>query len=192
MSYDKEKITFLGNAIIDIAEGASIETEGLLQIGVGLRKGSQAETYIKLHENAKMIVKKDFKAFYSSSIEVFKNATLTVGKSYINTECVIACQNSITIGDNVAIARRVAIYDSDFHDIISDGESSNSRILNPSSPVIVGDHVWIGFGAIILKGVIIGEGAIIAAGAVVTHNVPAFSIVAGNPAKVIRENVKWK
>ena len=59
-------------------------------------------------------------------------------------------------------------------------------------PIVIGNHVWIGARAIILKGVIIGDGAIIAAGAVVTHDVPAYTLAGGVPAKVIREGVEWK
>ena len=58
--------------------------------------------------------------------------------------------------------------------------------------IVVGDNVWIGGRAIILKGVIIGDGAVVAAGAVVTRNVPPRTIVAGVPARVIRENVSWR
>jgi acetyltransferase-like isoleucine patch superfamily enzyme len=56
-----------------------------------------------------------------------------------------------------------------------------------TAPVVIGDYVWICFNAIILKGVTIGEGAIVAAGAVVTKNVPCYTLVAGNPAIVIKE-----
>ena len=57
------------------------------------------------------------------------------------------------------------------------------------NPVIIGNDVWIGSGAIILQGCKIEGGAIIAAGAVVTHDVPAYTIVGGVPAKVIREHL---
>ena len=58
--------------------------------------------------------------------------------------------------------------------------------------MIIGDHVWICSNVSITKGVTIGEGAIISANSVVSSNVPAHTIVAGNPAKVIAENVIWR
>ena len=55
-----------------------------------------------------------------------------------------------------------------------------------SAPIVIGDRVWIGFGAVVLKGVVIGEGAIVAACSVVTRNVEPYTIVAGNPAREVR------
>jgi maltose O-acetyltransferase len=57
---------------------------------------------------------------------------------------------------------------------------------HPDSPVLISDDVWIGTRAIILPGITVGQGAIIGAGAIVTKDVPAYSIVGGNPAKIIR------
>ena len=59
-------------------------------------------------------------------------------------------------------------------------------------PVAIGNNVWIGCKAIILKGVTIGEGAVVAAGSVVTKDVAPFTLVAGNPARVIREVKGWR
>lgn len=61
----------------------------------------------------------------------------------------------------------------------------NSEAISKGN-INIGDDVWIGYGAIILSGISIGQGAVIAAGSVVTHSVPAYAIVAGNPAKTIR------
>jgi virginiamycin A acetyltransferase len=70
-------------------------------------------------------------------------------------------------------------------------EHFNSRGTKNSSftkgPIVVSDHVWIGFGSLILSGVTIGKGAVIAAGAVVVKDVEEYTIVGGNPAKVIRK-----
>jgi acetyltransferase-like isoleucine patch superfamily enzyme len=61
-----------------------------------------------------------------------------------------------------------------------------------TSPVTVEDHVWIGSGAMVLKGVTLGEGCVVAAAAVVTRSVPEGALVAGHPARVIREAVRWR
>jgi acetyltransferase-like isoleucine patch superfamily enzyme len=91
---------------------------------------------------------------------------------------------SVTIGKNVLIAGRVYITDHD--------HTFNNKDLPPikagltASPVVISDEVWIGEGAVILKGVTIGKRAVIGANAVVTKNVPANAIVGGVPAKIIR------
>ncbi|MEW6064005.1 acetyltransferase [Desulforamulus profundi] len=184
----KDHISTSGRVIFDLHPTASIELNAHLSMGHNLRTGSNAETYLKMHAESGLIVNGNFKVFYGSSIEVFPGGVLTLGNGYINSDCVIACANRITIGDGAAIARGVLIYDSDHHRIID--EQGNQ--MNPTAPVLIGNHVWIGAGAIILKGVTIGDGAIIAAGAVVTRDVPPGCVAAGNPAKVMKENVDWK
>jgi acetyltransferase-like isoleucine patch superfamily enzyme len=87
------------------------------------------------------------------------------------------------IGDNCLIGPRVEIRDDDAHQVIGSVRAA---------PIIIGDNVWVGARATILKGATIGDGAIIAAGAVVTKDVPSRTIVGGNPARVIRENVSYQ
>lgn len=174
-------------AILDLHSECSIQLFDSLHLGYNLRNTSCMETCLKMHKNSMLRVNGCFKAFYGSSIEVFSDAVLTVGKSYINSECIISCAAKISIGNGVAIARRVMIYDSDHHRILD--EYGNQK--NPAMPIAICDHVWIGVGAIILKGVTLGQGCIVAAGAVVTHSVPAGCLVAGNPARVLKQNVEW-
>ena len=69
-------------------------------------------------------------------------------------------------------------------------DPQSPEFVDRGGDVIIGDRVWIGYRAMILPGVTIGEGAVIGAGAVVTHNVGAFEIVAGNPARKIGERTK--
>jgi galactoside O-acetyltransferase len=101
----------------------------------------------------------------------------------------------IELGDDVVISWGVTIVDHNSHaltwadrrDDVLDwarGRKDWSNVL--IAPVRIRDKVWIGFNAIILKGVTIGEGAIVAAGSVVTKDVPPYCIVAGNPARVVR------
>lgn len=100
-----------------------------------------------------------------------------------------------TIGDNVIFANYVSLvgkYDHHFQMIgvpIAHSDRIRNREYNWKGighGVTIGDDVWIGLGSIILSGVSIGEGSIIAAGSIVTKDVEPFSIVAGNPAKKIR------
>jgi len=88
--------------------------------------------------------------------------------------------DSIVIGNNVVFGHGVELYTSD-HD------PDDPHFSRRDAPITIRDNVWIGSSAIILKGVTIGEGAVVAAGSVVTRDVKAFTIVGGNPAKLIRE-----
>lgn len=125
-------------------------------------------------------------SFYSGSrLTINKGASFVFKSGYVNSESIIECFDRIEIGENVIISERVQIRDSNNHDMCYPGYKINS-------PVIIGNNVWIGLGAIILSGVNIGEGAVVAAGAVVTKDVPPHSLVGGCPAKVLKEDVKWK
>ncbi|MBX2916031.1 MAG: acyltransferase [Cyclobacteriaceae bacterium] len=110
---------------------------------------------------------------------------LIVGKNSRLNGTHIDARQLIQIGENVRIAPYTIILDSDFHDLHNHFEDGISK------PVIIGNNVWIATRATILKGVTIGEGAVVAAGAVVTKNVPAFTVVAGVPAKPIK-NLKFQ
>ena len=99
----------------------------------------------------------------------------------------VTSTNMVNIGDNLLTGRWVTITDNShgLTDIDSLRLPPLMRPIVSKNPVIIGNNVWIGDKATILPGVTIGDGAIIAANAVVTKNVPAYSVVGGNPAKVI-------
>lgn len=110
----------------------------------------------------------------------------------------IICAESVTIGDDVLISWGCQIVDHDSHALLWRDRASDVRDWHggakdwstvPVAPVVIGNRVWIGFNALVLKGVHVGDGAVIAAGSVVTRDVPANSLVGGNPARVIRELV---
>jgi acetyltransferase-like isoleucine patch superfamily enzyme len=118
---------------------------------------------------------------FSIPIELYadKKARIIIGDNvFINNGTTISAQEEIIIGNNAIIADKTIIYDTDWHGF--DGKKTKI------SPVRIGNNVWIGAKAIILKGVNIGDNSIIGAGSVVTKNVPNNSIIAGNPAKFIR------
>lgn len=129
--------------------------------------------------------------FYLDDVSVGK---FTYGELDIKTFCPEADEKLI-IGNYVSIASEVKFILGGNHQIntfstfpLKASFTNNDFLIDASSkgPIIVEDEVWIGFGAIILSGVKIGRGAIIAAGAVVTKDVPAFSVVGGNPARIIK------
>lgn len=106
-----------------------------------------------------------------------------VGKNfYCNYDCVFLDCGKITIGDNVMLGPKVALY------AVSHPIDPQVRILNYDYPVpiTIGNNVWIGGSAVICPGVTIGDNSIIGAGSVVTKDIPANVIAAGNPCKVIR------
>ena len=110
-------------------------------------------------------------------------STVTSARRDMNNHGTLECLQEITIGHDVLIAPRVVIRDSDLHTI----DPSKPQ----NAPIYIGDKVWIGDGAKIMKGVSIGAGTVVAAGAIVTRDVPARCLVAGVPAKIIRENIAW-
>lgn len=102
----------------------------------------------------------------------------------------ITCTNRITIGDGVLTGKWVTITDNSHGDTTVETlkiRPEKRRIVS-KGPVVIGDYVWIGDKATILPNVTIGKGAVVAANAVVTKDVPAYSVVAGNPAKIIKQN----
>jgi acetyltransferase-like isoleucine patch superfamily enzyme len=177
-----------GHAIIDKSDASKIILKDNLILGENLRKGSSVETYLKMHENSILEVNGKFKVFYGASVELFKGAELKLGRGYINTGGAIACAKSITIGNGVFIGRNTYITDSDHHIILD----KNGNILNEPREVVIQNHVLVGFGAVILKGVTVGEGAVIGAGSVVTKDIPAGCLAAGTPAKVIKDGIEWR
>lgn len=116
------------------------------------------------------------------------DAELAIGDgTFVGHACGFNAGKSIRIGRHCLLATGVLVYDLDGHPL----DAERRRAGEPSAdddikPVVIGDDVWIGTGALILKGVTIGDRAVVAARSVVTADVPADAIVAGNPAKVVR------
>lgn len=108
---------------------------------------------------------------------------ISVGENfYANFGCVILDVNTVQIGDNVLFGPNVQIYTAAHP---TDPEERLSG-LEYARPIIIGNNVWIGGGAIICPGIRIGDNTTIGAGSVVTRNIPSHVIAAGNPCKIIK------
>jgi acetyltransferase-like isoleucine patch superfamily enzyme/coenzyme F420-reducing hydrogenase beta subunit len=164
---------------------AQIMFNGTLSLGWKRVRKSTLETRFSVGKNAAVIVNGNFTVCNGSDIWVLDNGVLTLHDGFCNEGVQITCAKRITLGKGCAIARDVLIRDYDAHQILNTGHEM-------AKDVCIGEHVWIGTRAMILKGVTIGDGAVVAAGAVVTKDVPAKCLAAGVPAKVIREHIEWR
>ena len=112
----------------------------------------------------------------------------------VNMNCTFLDDNEIRIGNNALIALNVQIYTAFHPTNASDrfGESKEDGSFEfcktQTAPVVIGDNVWIGGGAILMPGVTIGDNVVIGAGSVVTKDIPSDSIAYGAPCRVMREN----
>lgn len=126
------------------------------------------------------------------------NSNISIGNNvFVGGGTVIDCVVSIILENDILISHGCLLMDSDNHSVnrkvrkndLADWRNEGKHDWNTtiSKPVYISSGAWIGTRSIILKGVTIGEGAIIGAGSVVTKDVPAYTIVAGNPARIIQE-----
>ncbi|MCS2892745.1 Coenzyme F420 hydrogenase/dehydrogenase, beta subunit C-terminal domain [Parabacteroides faecis] len=178
-------IIFRRGAILSMKKHSQIELNGCLNIGAKRVKGNLVSTRIQMDDYTRLTVNGNFMVNEESYIWITHSGHLILEGGFMNEKVTITCGSEIHIGKNAHIAREASIRDYDGHYI-------ESPIYRTAKPVYIGDNVWIGYRALIMKGVTIGEGSIIAANAVVTKDVPPHCIVAGNPARIIRRNIKWK
>lgn len=178
----KKRLIVKGPVTIKIDKTAKINLNENFILGQNSISKNR-DTILRMDKNSTLNLKGSFSIYYGSDILLFENAVLSLGNSFINRDVKISCSNYIEIGNNCAISNNVVIMDSDQHYL--NGQKK-------TAPVIIKDNVWICTNAIILCGVTIGEGSVIAAGSVVTKDVPPHTLVAGVPAKVIKENIQWK
>ena len=175
------------HCVIEISKSANIKLNGVLTLGIKRIKYSKLEARLLVEEGATLEVEDDLNIGYGADIEVFKGATLKFGgKSGTNINCTIICADRIEIGEDVYMGRNVTIRDNNGGHYINRQGYKNTR------PVVIGDKVWLCDGCTIMSGVKIGAGAIIGAYSFVVNNVPPNTMVLGNPARVVDEDILWK
>ncbi|HXB67070.1 MAG TPA: acyltransferase [Candidatus Acidoferrales bacterium] len=123
-------------------------------------------------------------------------AEIVIGSNTFMGSSLIASATRVEVGDDVLISWGCNIVDHNSHSIAWSKRQNDVRAWRQGNkdwrdvitrPVKIGNKSWLGFNVAVLKGVEIGEGAVVGAGSVITKSVPAWTVVAGNPAKVIRE-----
>ncbi len=139
--------------------------------------------YLFIDSKAKIFLEGENLILSGCRIVCYKESTLELNGCFVNFLSQVYCKEKITIGEGTFIGPECVIADTDYHSI------SNKVV---SCPIEIGKKVWVGRRVQILKGVKIGDGSVIAAGSIVTKDIPANVLVAGSPARIIRENISWK
>ena len=145
--------------------------------------GSKHKGNFYLFENSYVQIDGNVTFRQGCKVDCHSNSKLIIGdKSFFNENCRIGTKEKIIIGKNCIFGNNVSIHDFDGHKING---------VEGIKSIIIEDNCWIGEGVTILKGVTLGSGTIVGAGSVITKSTPKNSIVAGNPARIVKENVTW-
>jgi acetyltransferase-like isoleucine patch superfamily enzyme len=166
----------------------NIYTQGFLTVGVNYCGFLHKKDVTLLNIQGKMNIRGNVSIGRGCRLDLGEKALLEIGEhSYINPFSMLIIQHGLTIGKNCAISWNCQFLDDDFHSLKYDDKKdlSNSRI-------VIGDHVWIGSNVFVYKGVCIGNGSVVAANSVVKDRFDEENVlIAGNPARIIRQNVQW-
>lgn len=143
---------------------------------------------IYMEEDAKLILNAMCVIGQGTTLRCDKNAVIELGRNfYCNKNCHLRSAEKIKIGDECSLGWNVQINTDDGHAILHDGKEVG-RI----GSIEIGNHVWVTSNTIVTKNVKIADGCIVAQGAVVTKSITELkSLIAGIPAKVIKDNIAW-
>ncbi len=143
---------------------------------------AQIFRHLRSRKRKAVVIGKHVSCYAGCSFAIAENGTCTIGDFTLLNGALVMAEDKIDIGSHCLISWNVGIADSDFHPL-----EPAQRLIDTQALVRIADNVWIGMNAVILKGVTIGENSIVAAGSVVTKSIPPNTVVAGNPAVIVKE-----
>jgi acetyltransferase-like isoleucine patch superfamily enzyme len=161
-------------------------------------ESAQIFRFLRSRESGAIRLGDHVSCYAGCSFSVGVKGHVVIGDFTLLNGALIMCEDKIEIGSHCLISWNVGIADSDFHPLDPAQRLVDAHALAPyledrpprpilkTAPVTIADNVWIGMNAVILKGVTIGQNSVVAAGAVVTKSVPENTVVAGNPAVVVK------
>lgn len=175
------------HCVFNIGKDSKIQLGGIFHFGIKRARGSKLESRLILDPRSTLITNGNVNISYGADIEVFTNAVLEFGSGcHTNINPTIICGEKITIGNNVAIGRDVTIRDNNGSHYIS------RKAYKTSHPIVIGQHSWLCEHSVILPGTKLGTGVIVTACSVVSGRHKSFTMLNGNPAQVVDEDIYWK
>jgi acetyltransferase-like isoleucine patch superfamily enzyme len=176
---------------IKIQRAANVTLGSRLTLGNGNPESpvvSRLPINIFFGKDAAITIGKSISIGPGVNIIVKKGASFSVGDhTYFTSDSHIEVVHNISIGNNCAISWGVTIIDDDHHQVLPvKNESDKDKMIK------IGDHVWIGCNVTILKGTTLGNNCIVAAGSIVKGKFPDHVLIAGNPAKIVKQEINWK
>jgi acetyltransferase-like isoleucine patch superfamily enzyme len=160
---------------------------------------AQVFRFLRNRDSGALVLGRHVSVYAGCSFSVGVNGRVSVGDFTLLNGALVMAEDRIDIGSHCLISWNVGMADSDFHPLEPAQRLIDAQALAPflqdrpprpklkTAPVKICDNVWIGMNAVILKGVTVGENSVVAAGSVVTKSVPPNTVVAGNPAVVVKQ-----
>lgn len=166
----------------------NIHTKGELEIGLSYIGFIHKTDVTFLNINGKLLLAGNYIIGRGCRFDIGKNAVVSIGDGgYINANTRVIIMHKLTIGNHCVISWDCQFLDEDFHHV----DYMNKKL--QENQITIGNHVWIGCGAKIYKGSFIADGCIVASDSIIKGKFyKKNTMIAGNPARIIKEEVEWK
>lgn len=154
----------------------------------GVEGRAMRRTYLSIHQGGKLVLKGETIILNGTGI-VINGAKLSIGHHFLcNSDCFFHVMQDVTIGDDCLLGWNVQFNTTDGHQVYC---REQPRAM--AGPIVVGRHVWIGADNLIFKNAVIPDGCIVAQRSLVSKQFDiANSLIAGMPAKLLQENIRWE